>query len=290
MTNSLKKEIKKIIESSEMKLDSYTEKITSEVIKEFQIKVDWEWISQSQKLSEELIRKFKDKVNWYWISESQQLSEEFIREFQDKIDWREISQSQQLSEEFIREFQNKVDWDWISYYQKLSEEFIREFQDEVYWDYISISQKLSKDFIREFKNEVNWYWISIYQNQFLQEFSYKVNIEVYQQVHEKKTYQQKLKEIERYAKKHNLKFDGEYLYAFRDHDNWGRGQFNPTIKYESGKYYYDWHCDMRKEEENSFGLGIWPKGNTPIRVKVEDWGVAVNRIDGKARVWGFEII
>jgi hypothetical protein len=42
--------------------------------------------------------------------------------------------------------------------------------------------------------------------------------------------------------------------------------------------------------ENSFGFGIWPEGNTPIRVKIEDWGVAVNREDGKARVWGFEIL
>ena len=47
---------------------------------------------------------------------------------------------------------------------------------------------------------------------------------------------------------------------------------------------------MRKNEENSFGMGIWPKGNTPVKVKLEDWGVAVNKNDGKARVWGFEVI
>jgi hypothetical protein len=48
---------------------------------------------------------------------------------------------------------------------------------------------------------------------------------------------------------------------------------------------------MRENEENSFGFGIWPKGNTPVKVKIEDWGVAVTvRNDGKARVWGFEII
>jgi hypothetical protein len=87
-----------------------------------------------------------------------------------------------------------------------------------------------------------------------------------------------------------LKFDGEYLYAFRNHNKWGRGQFNPTIRYETERYYHDWHCDMRESTKNSFGFGIWPQGNTPIRVKIEDWGLAVNRDDGKARVWGFEIL
>jgi hypothetical protein len=177
---------------------------------------------------------------------------------------------QQLSEDFIEDFQDKINWYLISRYQQLSENFIKEFQDKVNWNLISICQNFS--------------------NEFLQEFSDKIDIELYHQIHEEKTYQQKLKEIEEYAKDHNLKFDGKYLYAFRDHDNRGRGQLNPTISYESGKYYYDWHCDMRKDEGNSFGFGIWPKGNTPIRVKIEDWGVAVYREDGKARVWGFEII
>jgi hypothetical protein len=47
-------------------------------------------------------------------------------------------------------------------------------------------------------------------------------------------------------------------------------------------------CD--KYKKNSFGLGIFPKGNTPVKVKIEDWGLEVNREDGKARVWGFEVI
>ena len=47
---------------------------------------------------------------------------------------------------------------------------------------------------------------------------------------------------------------------------------------------------MRENIENSFGLGIWPKGNTPVKVKVKDWGVAVNRDDGKARVYGITVI
>lgn len=64
------------------------------------------------------------------------------------------------------------------------------------------------------------------------------------------------------------------------------------LTYQKGQYYKDWHCDMRKHEECSFGLGIWPRGNTPIKVKVSDWGVSVsdNKYNGKARVWGFKVI
>ncbi len=174
----------------------------------------------------------------------------------------------------------------------MSEEFIEEFQDEVNWDSISIFQRLSEDFIREFQNKVNWFYISIYQilsKEFIIEFN-QINNQLYEKIHKGKTYDQKLEEIKEYAEKHNLKFDGKYLYCFRKHDKWGCGYFNKTIRYESGKYYHNWRCDMRENQENSFSLGIWPRGNTPIRVKVEDWGVAVNREDGKARVWGFEVL
>ena len=105
-----------------------------------------------------------------------------------------------------------------------------------------------------------------------------------------KSYKEKLKEVKAYAKKYNLKFDGEYLYAYREHDGNGRGIFNKTIIYEKGKYYKDWHCDINPKNQNSFGLGIFPKGNTPVKVKVEDWGVAINKKDGKARVMGIEIM
>ena len=80
------------------------------------------------------------------------------------------------------------------------------------------------------------------------------------------------------------------FYTYRDHDIFGRGIYNKTIFYKKGKYYKDWQQDMRKKKENSFGLGIFPKGNTKVKVKIEDWGVSVDRDDGKSRVWGFEIV
>ena len=147
-------------------------------LKEFQDKVDWNWISVYQNLSEDFIRKFKDKVDWKHISRFQKLSEDFIREFKDKVDWFYISRYQKLSENFIREFKDKVDWFYISGYQKLSEDFIREFKDKVYWFYISGYQKLSEDFIREFKYEVYWDLISADQNlseNFIREFKNKVD-------------------------------------------------------------------------------------------------------------------
>jgi len=262
-------------------------------VKEFKDNVDWPDISYSLVLSEAFIREFKKNVDWYYISDSQVLSEAFIREFKDDVRWNSISSHQVLSESFIREFKDEVEWDDISLYQVLSENFIREFKDYVYWDYISCYRHLSESFIREFKNDVDWNDIShsqVLSEDFIKEFMNEIDIKLYHSVHKEKSLKQKTKEIKEYAKTHNLKFDGKYLYAFRNHDEWGHGAFNKTITYQKGKYYKDWHCDMRKNIENSFGLGIWPKGNTPVKVKVSDWGVCANRDDGKARVCGFEVI
>jgi hypothetical protein len=117
-----------------------------------------------------------------------------------------------------------------------------------------------------------------------------VDSKLYYEIHKEKTLKQKRLEVKEYAQQYNLKVGKKYLYAFRTHDHFGRGMFNKTIFYTKGKYYRDWHCDMRENMENSFGLGIFPEGNTPVKVKIEDWGVAVSRDDGKARVWGFEVI
>ena len=260
MKKTVKKEIEVLIEKFNLECS----------IREFQDKVDWICISKYQKLSEKFIREFQDKVDWYCISKYQKLSEEFIREFQDKVDWDYILAHQKLSEEFIREFKDKVNWFRISAYQNLSEEFIREFQDKVNWDFISEYQKLSEEFIREFQD--------------------KVDVEVQKAAHQEKLLEQKRKEVVAYCKKHNLKLFKNYFYAFRNHDQYGRGEFNKTQSYQSGEYYQDWHCDMREDVENSFGFGIWPEGNTKVKVKIEDWGCAVDRNDGKARVWGFEIV
>jgi len=93
-----------------------------------------------------------------------------------------------------------------------------------------------------------------------------------------------------YAEKYNLEFDGENLIAYRNHNEDGCGAWNKTIVYKTGKYYQDWRCDLDSEEDNSFGLGIWPKGNIKVSVNVKDWGVVVNSKNGKARVFGFTVL
>jgi hypothetical protein len=259
MNKEVQKEVKKLIKKLNLNC----------LIKEFKNKVNWIYISRDQKLSESFIREFENKVHWYNISIYQNLSESFIREFESKVNWNWISSDQKFSESFIREFESKVSWNYISYSQNLSESFIREFKDRVYWDNISRYQVLSKKFREEFKDKID---------------------NIYEVINEPKTITQKTKECKEYAEKHNLKIDKEYLYAFRNHDEYGRGVYSKVISYKKGQYYKDWHCDMRKNIENSFGLGIWPQGNTKVKVKIEDWGVAVNKNDGKARVWGFEIV
>ena len=100
---------------------------------------------------------------------------------------------------------------------------------------------------------------------------------------------ERINRAKKYAAIHHLKTTEAGFYAYREHDKWGRGQFQTTIFYKPGRTYRDWHCDPRSDEENSFGLGIWPKGNTRVFVRYEDFCVAVDRGDGKARVGGFRI-
>jgi len=113
------------------------------------------------------------------------------------------------------------------------------------------------------------------------------------EIHQKqlhRTLAEKAEEMKAYAEKWKLKFNGKVLHAFREHDQNGAGSFNKTLTYTPGKYYRDWHCDLLADNEDSFGLGIFPSGDTPVTVTVEDWGVAVaDDAKGKARVWGITI-
>jgi phage anti-repressor protein len=282
MTKELKKEIKRIIKELELNCS----------IKKFKDNVDWICISQYQKLSEEFIEKFQDKVDWYDISKYQKLSEEFIEKFKNNVDWICISKYQHLSETFIEKFQNKVDWDYISAYQKLSETFIEKFKNKVNWDYISIYQKLSEELIKKFQDKVDWYGISKYQNlseTFIEKFQNKINITIQTLTHTEPSRKDKIKDIKKYSKKFNLKFDGEYLYAFRKHNKWNRGVWNKNISYDKIGRYEDWHCDFNKHNKNSFGLGIFSKGNVKVKVSIEDFGIWIPNTN-KCRCKAFEII
>jgi len=202
-----------------------------------------------------------------------------------------------LSERFIEKHEDRVNWNWISTYQRLSEEFIEKHKDRVNWNCISQYQKLSEEFIEKHEDRVNWNWISRCQKlskKFIEKYEDRIDVDIQMRSHhDKRTKKQKEKEILEYCKKHNLKVDrkNKVFYAYREHDQFGRGMFNKTVFYRKGRYYRDWHCDLDPENKNSFGLGIFPKGNVEVKVKFEDWGVDVkDSSDGKARVWGFEIV
>ena len=187
-----------------------------------------------------------DKLDWDRISTYQKLSEEFMIQFADKLDWNQISKYQKLSEEFMIQFQDKLDWNWISIYQKLSEEFMIQFADK-----LDSSARRNFDLLSKLTKE------------------------------------ESTRRALEYAKEYGLATDDDYLYAFREHDMFNRGMFNKTISYdEVGVEYRDWHCDPDPNRENSYGLGVFPEGNTPIKVKLEDFVIHVPD-SNKARVWSF---
>lgn len=72
-------------------------------MREFQNKVDWDFISREQGLSENFIREFQDRVNWFIISLFQKLSRKFIVEFSDKLDFQAIIKNNNLSDD-VKQF------------------------------------------------------------------------------------------------------------------------------------------------------------------------------------------
>lgn len=272
---------------------SSTKGLTEPFIREFKDRVKWSLISVFQVLSNEFIREFADKVDWPRIFTHQKLSEDIIREFIDKVDSFYITDNQKLSSSFIREFADRLNWHSLTSYQTLDESIIREFVDKIDLNWTAIYQHLSEPFIREFAERLDFCRISKFQplsKEFIEEFKDKLAVEVQLKTHhDNRTLEQKRQEVQAYAKEHGLKFEDDILYAFRDHDEFGRGEFNKTISYAKG-YYRDWRCNLDPDDKYSFGLGIWSTGNTLVQVRVEDWGCALSyKVKGKARVWGFEI-
>jgi len=137
------------------------------------------------------------------------------------------------------------------------------------------------------KNKVDWDWISAYQNlseAFIEKFSDKLYLDYIQ---ERKV---NWSSVQEYAKMYNLEIDDEYLYAYRNHDRYGRGLFNGG-PYFPGIMYEDWHCNCNPNIDNSFGFGIWSEGEIKVRVPLSAWGTWVKEgQEDKARVWKFEII
>ena len=108
MDKDIIKEIKQIIQASDLLLYIDLNLSDDLLIQEFQDTVDWSCVSRYQKISEQFIEKFQDKVDWGDICTYQKLSEDFIEKFKDKINWEHISIHQTLSEEFILKHWHKL--------------------------------------------------------------------------------------------------------------------------------------------------------------------------------------
>jgi len=65
--------------------------------------VDWTMVSVYQKLSEDLIREFQDKFWWEFITFFQDLSKDFIIEFKDKLNLEYLLNEKKISQQFYDE-------------------------------------------------------------------------------------------------------------------------------------------------------------------------------------------
>lgn len=254
----------------------------------------WSNVSKNVKLESYELDRYKERLDWDYISTQQALLPEDLEKFRNYVSWKDISKSQKLSLTQLDKYKFYLDWELISVYQKLSTEHFFCFKDYLclYWHNIIRYQNLNSKDLELFKDKLNWNMVSKYQklsSEDLEKYKNLININVQKKHHKEKNIDKKKREMVAYAKKYNLRFDGHFLYAFREHDQWGRGVWNKTIIYKRGIYYRDWRVDMDGRNPASFGLGICPKGNTPVKVSVQDWGMEV--FSGvKCRVFGFTVL
>lgn len=251
-------------------------------------------VATYQTLSETFMEEFANSLSWSIISEGQDLSETFMEKHANRLLWSNISECQNLSEAFIARNIYRISFNAINVYRNLSEEFLLDKRGHVFFRAMFAAKQYSESFLETFRDShVAFPWVIKYQN-LSEEFLKKCSD------HERSLYVLRHTpsgiSINEYADKHGLTIDDTYLYAFRNHTHKGRGQYLDSTRYQKNVYYRDWHCDLDCREDYTYGFGIWPEGNTPVRIKREDWGCAVRDPSGvpdeiatKARVWGFEI-
>jgi hypothetical protein len=239
----------------------------------------------------ELTERQRNYVVW-----NQHLSEEFwTARWDDLIEYQRngVVQYQRPSEKFWETYWGELtehQRNDVIYYQHLSEEFCAALWDELteyQRDGVIWSQHLSEKFCATHWTELTegqHYIILQYQPH---SFNWVTDPELRESIPVHPSTEERIARGKAYSAKHELESNIVGFCGFRNHDKWGRGAFKPNTYYLESKEYHDWRCDPREDEKDSYGLGIWPKGNTRIFVKWEDFCVEVNREDGKARVWAF---
>jgi hypothetical protein len=219
------------------------------------------------------------------------------------MNWHELTECQRenvvwyqpLSEAFVeRHWHEFTEYqrDGVVQYQLLSSTFV-----ECHWSELTEDQRenvvryqpLSEAFVERHWHEFterqreNVVWYQPLSFDWLTDSAFRANIPIHPTANEK------IQRGKAYANKYNLETTDIGLYGYRNH-KFGRGAFNSAIRYVEVREYRDWHCDPREDMSNSYGLGIWPIGNTRVFVKFEDFCVEVVREDGKARVWAFTLV
>ncbi|GFS82308.1 hypothetical protein NPIL_308701 [Nephila pilipes] len=129
--------------------------------------VNWVAFSRDTKLSEDIIRNLQHKLDWLAISRYQSLSEAFLIEFKEKVNWDLVCEHQKLSENFMRRgFQGlfQMNASLISQHQHLSQSFMLEFKSYLDWSKISRYQPLDESFIINNIHLLDLKLISRYQN------------------------------------------------------------------------------------------------------------------------------
>lgn len=280
--------------------------------------INWDNLLYHQILDEDFIREFIYHLAIYeGLVISQKFSMNLIRDIAQHftpVHWDDLPKYQELDDDFIIDNYKKSkrvflvsELKAIINYQKLSQKTIDALLSERIGLIYSIikNQLLSLEFVGKI--------LADYESCLLDLAKYQPYPEFFKEIKsnkivnpsdliqlQTKSKEQKIQEMKDYAKEHNLEFDGEYLYAYREHDKLGRGIYNKTICYEEGKYYRDWHCDIDSRIQNSFGLGIFPfstrngdpvrlNTNVLVKVHVDDWGCAIYN-SKKARVWAFTVL
>ena len=147
--------------------ESKTGKISPTVLRVFKYSINasnWDRITQTQKLSDDLVREFQDHINWKYLDMDGR-SEEFIIEFKDNVRWNRstLYENRVFSEKFIYKMSKYIDWNYISR-QPLSENLILDFSDKVNWRYVSEYSRLSERTMYEFRDKIPWKIACRYQN------------------------------------------------------------------------------------------------------------------------------
>lgn len=178
------------------------------LLKEFELELDWDIISQYQIPNNNFLEQFKNNINWRILCKNNNLSENQIEKYQDYVDWNYISGKYIYSnEKFLNKFKHKLNWYRVSRYYVLNFSNIIKFKDLLVWSEVSQFQYLDKfliykyedkidwcrfsanelclmqnlsdqDFVDKYKSKIKWKFVNTYNTRLSQEFILKNNLHI----------------------------------------------------------------------------------------------------------------